>query len=219
MRRPLLNALAFAMLALGLCPTDPLRAGSDEIANGPIHEGVEVAIDLPDEDAQQNTGGTDGAGLCVFASLQMAARWQNVHQLADLFDFMKTQPGGGWPARVKSILDARAPGLAWYQSEGSDPTVLDLAIRSGRPVCITYGYGDFYRGKGVRLDKNGKPKIDHMVLLVHLDAEWGAIRDNNDPKHVTWMPRAELINRWKYPTGMAWTVVLLAPPAAPVPMN
>lgn len=227
--RPLLSPSPAALLALLLVALSPASADDGEVANGQSHAGADVTVDLPGEDHVQNAEGIDRAGLCVFASLQMAANWENISALSDLFTWMKTQPGGGWPERVKRILDKRAPGLPYVQYEGADPAILDKAIRGGRPVGVTYGYGDWYRGKGVRLDRNGKPKIDHMVLLVHLDPEpkagepesaaWAAIIDNNDSKHYTWMTRAEFLRRWVYPTNVGWCVVLLAAPPPPIPAN
>ena len=200
-------ALAFSLYAI------PLGAGETETANGPTYQGISVQIDLPDADLQPNSGGTDGAGLCVFASLQMAARWGGIDELADLFSWMKSQRGGGWPEKVDRVLTARAPRLkeagGWINYEGSDPTILDAALRTNRPVCVTYGYGELYANK----------TIGHMVLLVHLDANLAAIRDNNDVNHTTWMSRAEFLKRWKHPSGKGWCVILITPPPPPVPSN
>lgn len=195
-------------LALSL----PAGAGSEiEVANGPVHEGIEVAIDLPMPDHRQNEAGTDGAGLCVWATLDMAGRWANIPELRGLFSHMKQQPGGGWPERVERVMAELAPNVPYVQYEGSDPSILDAAIRSGRPVGITYGYGNgkLYRGQ----------TIAHMVLLVHLDDKWACIIDNNDPLHCTWLTRPELLNRWTHPTGKGWAVVFIAPPPPPIPTN
>lgn len=186
----------------------PVRG--QEVANGPVHDGVEVTIDLPAAHHRRNEGGTDGAGLCVWAAIEMAGKWSNVESLAGLWATMKAQPGGGWPERVDRVLQEVAPDLAYVQYEGADPTIMEAALRSGRAVCITYGYGEFYR-------RRGSDTIAHMVLLVHLDATKAAIIDSNDPEHVTWMSRSELLKRWVHPTGQGWTVVLLAPPPPPAP--
>ena len=202
------------LLAIGLVLVASMaRAIADsEVANGPVHEGVEVQIDLPPRYRQPNAEGTDGAGCCVFASLQMAARWMGIEELADLFEWIQTQKGGGWPERVEKVLKERAPHLSFIQYEGADVAILDAAMATGRPVCLTYGYGEFYK-------KRGMAKISHMVLLVHLDRNKAAILDNNDVENVTWMTREELIKRAKYPSGNLWAVVLIGTPPPPIPKN
>lgn len=189
-----------------------LRGGFDsevEIANGNIHRGVEAAIDLPLSDHRKNEAGTDGAGLCVWASIDMLAKWGGVDELQDLFARMKRQKGGGWPERVARVLDELAPSLPYVQYEGSNPAILDAAMRTGRPAGITYGYGKFYNNQ----------TIAHMVVLAHLDDEFAAVIDNNNPGKWTWMSRAELLKRWVHPSGQGWAVVLLAPPPPLPPTN
>lgn len=203
---PSTNKLAVLLIWLAL--SLPVGAGSD-VANGPAHEGVEVAIDLPLVDHRRNEAGTNGAGLCVWASLDMAGKWANVAELRGLWAHMKAQPGGGWPERVDKVLAELAPNLPYVQYEGSDMAVLDAAIRTGRAACVTLGYADFYGGQ----------TIAHMVLLAHLDKKWAAIIDNNDPTHWTWMSREEFRKRWIHPSGKGWAVVLIAPPPPPPPTN
>ncbi len=179
-----------------------------ELATGPVFQGVEAAIDLPLGLHVKNIGAPkDGQGLCVFASLQMAANWEGVESLYDLIN--KVPNGGGWPEKVEHYLKLLAPELPYVQYEGNDPAILDLAIQMGRPPCITYGTGEFYKNK----------TIAHMVLLAHIDKDLAAIIDNNDPTHWTWMERSVLIERWKHPSGKAWVVVLLDPPPPPKPSN
>ncbi len=210
------------LLAVALCVATFARATADsEVANGPVHEGVEVTIDVPPAYLRENDrgipeNGRPGAGLCVWASLQMSAWWQGIPELADLFEYMRTQPGGGWPARVEQVLKARAAGVGFVQYEGKDRetviALIETALKTGRPVCITYGYGDFYR-------KRGANQISHMVLLVHFDEKWAAIIDNNDVANVTWMPREELLKRAAYPSGDTWVCVLIGTPPPPIPRN
>lgn len=196
--------LLLVLIALGV----PAGAGS-ELATGPVYKGVEAAIDLPMADHRKNEAGIDGAGLCVWASIEMAAKWENIRELADLWAHMKKQKGGGWPERVTKVLGELAPDLVVIQYEGDDPAILDAAIKSGRPPLVTLGYGEYYKMQ----------TIAHMVLLAHLDSQWAAIIDNNDPAHWTWMPREEFLKRWKHPSGKGWAVVLLAPPPPPPPTN
>lgn len=179
-----------------------------ETATGPVFQGTEAAIDLPLDLHVKNIGAPkDGLGLCVFASLQMAAQWEGTEALFDLIH--KVPNGGGWPEKVDHYLKLLAPDLPYVQYEGTNPAILDRAIAMGRPVCVTYGYGEFYRNE----------TIAHMVLLAHLDDKLAAVIDNNDPGKWTWMTRDEFLKRWKHPNGKGWCVVLLDPPPPPVPSN
>jgi hypothetical protein len=55
-----------------------------------------------------------------------------------------------------------------------------------------------------------------MVNLAHLDAERGAIIDNNRPGSWVWMTRAEFLARWRGNSG-GWAIVFLAAPPPPHP--
>jgi hypothetical protein len=206
MRRTIFGAL---LLALAL--TAPAYA-QREWPGGDTFRGTEATVDLPADQHVRNTVGIDRAGLCVFASMDMAARYQNVRGLIDVMNRMaRSERGGGWPAKVDAMVKkyGGVPTPELVQYEGSDPSILDLAMRTGRPVCVTYGYGDFY----------GRQTIAHMVFLAHLDAEWAAVIDNNNPAYFTWMSRAEFLRRWKHPQGYGWAFVLLASPPPPAPKN
>jgi hypothetical protein len=199
---------AVASLLVSLSSIWAQTGGRSEVATGPVYNGVEVAIDLPVREHVRNFGAPkDGQGLCVFASLTMAARWSGTEELYNLIH--QVPYGGGWPAKVDYYLGKIAPDLPYVQYQGTDPAILDQAIALGRPVCVTYGYGEFYSNK----------TIAHMVLLAHLDNELAAIIDNNDPDHWTWMSRAEFLKRAKHPSGQFWAVVLLDPPPPLVPTN
>ncbi len=195
----------FAALLLG----GTLAAMGGGVANGPEHEGSIVDCDVPEIMRVKNTGGSDGSGLCVFASLEMAARYQNCVALIGTFDWMKTQPGGGWPERVDRVMKARAPEVKYKQYSGRDLEFIQEGISSGRPVCVTYGYGEFYRMQ----------TIAHMVLCVAMDERWTAILDNNDPQHIWWMETQEFQKRFVHPNGNGWAFYTLEPPPPPVPSN
>ena len=217
------RALKTAVLALALSLIEPAVAGDSqhEGCHGNAWNGSEVIVDIPDEDCQPNAAGIpgpgekEGSGLCVWATLQMAARWQGIRELDDLFEYMKTQTGGGWPERVERILKERAPGLDFSQYEGDNPVpFIEAALRTGRPVCSTYGYGELYLNSAGQMTQ-----ISHWILIVGLNGEWGQIKDNNDAFHVTWIKRTELIKRIKYPKGKAWLAVLMPPPPPPIPVK
>ncbi len=183
--------------------------GQGGIANGPTHAGRDVSCDLPIELRVTNTVGTNGMGLCVWASLEMTARYQNLTCLMGVFDQMKREPGGGWPERVDRVMKARCPEVLYRQHLGSDMNFIREGIDSGRMVCVTYGYGELY----------GMRTIAHWVVCVRMDDEWTAILDNNDIKHIWWMPTSEFARRFTWPRRSGWALYLLTPPPPPVPRN
>ncbi len=197
--------LIFAAIAALLWGAIAL-AGSG-VANGPEHDGSIVTCDVPDAMRVKNTGGSDGAGLCVFASMEMAARYQNETAIIGVFDWMKTQPGGGWPERVDKILKERCPEVLYKQYSGPNLDFIREGIDSGRPVCVTYGYGEFY----------GNSKISHMVLCVEMNDVYTGILDNNDPDNIWWMETEEFRKRFVDPSGSGWAFFTMTPPPPPVP--
>lgn len=215
-RRASLASAAISALALfagsDLGPSIVIETGEKEVANGPEHEGVQARIDLPPSMHVKNSVGTDGSGLCVFATLQMCAYYQDIPALQDLVNRMhREMAGGGYPEKVEQVIQKYADGqrIEIFQYQGKDPATLDLAMKTGRPCGVTYGYGAFYNNQ----------TIAHMVLLAHLDDKWAAIIDNNNPAYWTWMSREEFLRRWKHPYGTGWAYVLLAPPPPPVPTS
>lgn len=170
---------------------------------------TQVQCDLPLSLRLKNVGGTDGAGLCVFTSLTMAARFQNERKLCDLQEKMKREPGGGWPEKVDQMVSKYAPGTQYLQYEGKDPTILLAALASGRMPSVTYcGRCPHYNGRDVA----------HMVNLVYLDGSVACVLDNNFPgdNELVWLSSAEFLERW-LAGGGGWAVVLLAPAPPPVP--
>lgn len=171
--------------------------------------GTRATVDLPASVHMRNVGGSDGAGLCVFTSLQHAAFWQNVRTLDGFRQWMQARPGGGWPEKVDQMLAqfCRSKGVPvpeYVQHTGGDDTFLDLAVKTDRLPCVTYdGRDDFYRGT-----------IAHMVNLAHIDGRYGAVIDNNRPGVWLWMTRADFLSRWRGNSG-GWAVVLLDPPPPP----
>lgn len=196
---------ALAVLAV----VGPVSAQRAQIM-GPIGpDGTEVVCDLPEPEHIKNVGGRDGAGLCVFSSIEMAGRWQNVEELRGFQQKMRQELGGGWPEKVNAMMAKYAPGVKFVQYSGSSPAILDLAMKTGRMVSVTYGYSERY---GTR--------VAHMVNLVHLDDKWAVVLDNNFPgaNSLEWMPRAEFLRRWQM-MGGGWAVALLNPGPPPIPIN
>ena len=169
----------------------------------------EIQIDLPGSQQMKNTGGKDGAGLCVFTSIEHSGRWQNVDSILGLQQKMTREQGGGYPSKVEKMLAKYCDGAQYLQYEGSDPALIKLALTTGRMPSVTYGYSPRYSGK-----------IAHMVNAVHLTERWAAILDNNFPGDTKyeWMTPAEFKKRW-VSGGGGWCVVVLAPPPPPMPIN
>ena len=178
---------------------------------------AQVVCDLPVDQRKHNTGGMGargpgtGAGLCVFTSIMHSARWQNERRLFDFQEKMTHEPGGGHPQKVDAMIKKYGAGTAYIQYEGKDPTILELALKTGRMPGVTYSGHD-----GVHY----RASIAHMVNLVYLDETQACILDNNfvGENDLVWMSRSEFLSRW---TGgsTGWAVVLLSPPPPPVPHN
>src|SRR3954453_13356104 len=93
-------SLALASTAFGQSKEKPHRMvdgriiygdfviGADSaVVDGPVHDGVEIEVDLPTKQHIRNFAmppGPSGKGLCVFASMTMAARWHHVRELSDV---------------------------------------------------------------------------------------------------------------------------------------
>jgi hypothetical protein len=175
------------------------------VRDGSVHNGEQVQADLPADQLVRNTGGSDGAGLCVFTSIMFAARLQNVPQLKNFQAWMKKHPGGGWPQKVDSMIAAycKEQGLPipdYIQVENGDWNLVKLALRTGRMPAITYGSA-------------------HMVNIVKLENGVGAFRDNNfvGEKEIAWMSE----DAAKQTSGGShfWSVILLAPRPPMPPKN
>ena len=203
MRRPITMALLMLV---------SLPAWGAPTEGGPTGPGgVEVTCDLPVSLRQKNVGGRDGAGCCTFASVQHGARYQNERRLWNfLSDVAAHERGGGWPRKMDAMLAKYGQGTPYLQYEGTDPAILEAALKSGRMPAVTYNGHDPHYGMN--------HSIAHMVNLVHLDEKCAAILDNNFTADLSlvWMSRQEFLQRWTG-GGSGWAVVLLSPAPAPVP--
>jgi hypothetical protein len=218
-------ALSILMLtAAVLVPCVPLCAvprapmAGATIAGGTGPDGTQIACDLPMSQQMHNTGGSDGSGLCVFTSIAHAARWQQVGQLEDFQQFMKSHPGGGYPAKVDAMIAAASKSHGqdkpdYLQSEGMDLELLKAACKSGRMPGVTYSFSPSGR--------YGGKKIAHMVNLVSADSAWFVVLDNNypcdaqHPDNYEWLTPQEF--QRVYAPG--WAVILLDAPPPPAPRN
>jgi hypothetical protein len=164
---------------------------------------TKVTIDFPTALRALNTGGSNGAGLCVFTSIMHTARWQKETALEDFQTLMMKERGGGWPAKVDAMIAKYAPGTDYFQYEGIDPIAIKAALAGSRLPSITYnGRDPHYKGW-----------ISHMVNCVHYDDKWVAILDNNfiGENDIVWMTPAEFQERWRG-KGSGWVVILLKEP-------
>jgi hypothetical protein len=74
----------------------PAQQRSSQVGGRTSPDGKEeLAINLPGGEHLKNTGGRDGAGLCVFTSIELAGPWKNVAAIDGLQKMMKQKPGGG----------------------------------------------------------------------------------------------------------------------------
>lgn len=188
----------------------PAVAGKPQLGGKTSPDGtVEITCDLPASEKKHNVGGRDGAGLCVFTSIEYCARWANEERLFDLQEKMRHERGGGWPAKVDDVLARYGAGVEYLQYEGNDPAVLRAAIASGLMCGVTYNGHDPHYNQS----------IAHMVSLCHLDDRWACITDNNFPgdNQFVWMSPGEFYRRWKGGGSSGWAVVLLNPPPPPPP--
>jgi hypothetical protein len=200
----------------GICPDCPVsvaRAGAS-VGGMETPSGKPAACPLPKEFHLTNRGGSDGAGLCVFCSIQHSAVWASVPELEDMFKWMWDKPGGGYPSKVDAMIkrkceQAGRPVPQYVQIESKDLAPLKLACKSGRMPAITYGVSPTGRYNGRR--------IAHMVSLVHAD-EWFGILDNNYPHTVEWLTEEEFKRAYyQNGTGSGWAVILLEPGPPPPP--
>src|SRR5947209_2365418 len=131
MTMTLRKSLLGVLCALGVAI--PALAGSSQIAGRISPDGkAEIQCDLPGKEHIKNAAGRDGAGLCVFSSLEIAGHWQNVVELRGLQQKMRREPGGGWPEKVDAMLAKYASHTQYLQYNGVDAALLKLAIKTGR---------------------------------------------------------------------------------------
>lgn len=217
-----MKRLAIASLLL-LCSGIYAQRGIDSTREPVSPSGTPAVVDIPSGRHIRNAGGSDGLGLCVFTSFQLSADWQNVRTIDGFRKWMESQPGGGYPEKLDKMLEQYASMRNiklpdYVQHTGGDAEFLDMAMKTGRCVCVTYaGVDGFYN-----------EPVAHMVNLAHLDKDFAAIIDNNRPGLWVWMTRNQFLARWKgkYDNGSAmmqgrfaigggWAVVLLNPPPPP----
>lgn len=150
-------------------------------------------VNLPLALRQSNWLGSRRMGSCTWASMISLLRWQGCGKVAD---WMRQNYGDGEGADGMAQKLDRA-GIRYAYVTNGDVKFLEWACRTRRGCGITVMGGV------------------HMVTLVHLDAKWAGILDNNSVGNYIWVPRETLIAEWKASHG--WAVTPIYAPAAPLP--
>lgn len=200
-----LAALAWLTLSCSALAQTPDHRG-EVVTDEPVYKGVTANAPIPAPQHFRNEAGSDGSGLCVYASNVIDGVYQDVPELragkdSDLWKYVKGRPGGSYPEKFENDLKAVGVETAWFQFEGSSDEALAIIRHynsQGLPVGVTMNTGALY---------NYQP-IHHMVSLVHIDDDLACIVDNNDPGKYHWMPRAEFAKRFM-DGSKGWFVVIL----------
>lgn len=226
-----MRGLLFAFIAF--CVQLPAVAFADQIygdsfravtsPTGVLSPGVEVDCDIPFYRLLKNVGGSDGAGLCVFTSIEHFFDWFNMKQHLGFRKHMEGRPGGGWPEKVTRELreycnQKRIEMPDILQVTNGNIDLLAEAVQSGHMTGITYCYSPTGRYRG--------QTIAHMVNCVGArvgpNKLW-AILDNNYVKPeeglIEWMDEATFKKVWLNNGGGWFITVLNRPDPPPIPTN
>ena len=191
-------ALAFALTpAASLFGQTQTRESRTRTPEHP--SGITAAAPIPVELHQRNTGGSDGAGLCVIASAKTAGAYLGwTAELQALWDEAKRRPGGYYDGKFDQLARDAAPGLRYAHYHGSNYEVLKRLSELGVPFGVTMDTGDLYGGQ----------RISHMVTGAHFDDQWTCHIDNNSPGLFTWTTRSEWERRSKLGSGEFWLLAI-----------
>ncbi len=211
--------LVFSLILIGSAQCQPFNIEAS-VGGRIVPGGAEIDIDLPESQHLRNKAGTDGAGLCVWTSIDHASRWQNIEILEGIRDYMTKFPGGGWPQRVDKVIPEIAkkkgvPVPQYIQAQGGRELLplLKKAIDTGRIPCITYGISPTGR-------YNGRT-IAHMVNMVHYGKDGTiGILDNNYPgiNNYEYMSEDQFVRTFTTGGG-GWCVIFLASGPPNLPFN
>lgn len=198
----------------------PVNVGAGAVVGGYISPDgkEEMQLPIPGELHQKNTGGSDGYGLCVYASARHAGRWQSNPLFEELFEWMKRHPGGSYPSKFTATLKQCATEKGYtiptyVQVEDNDLEIIKTATNNGFMPGVTYGFSPSGRYNGQR--------ISHMVTITHATDNWFCVLDNNYPgeSNFEWMKPSEFARVYSATGGRGWSVFLLANPPSPAPRN
>ena len=177
-----------------------------------------LQLELPGGRHQKNSVGTDGSGLCVYASAKHTGDWQSDAAFYGLFEYMKLFPGGSYPEKFDKTLAAycKEKNLAvpkYVQVQDNNLDVLITACQNRMMPGVTYSRSPTGRYQG--------QKISHMVTLVHATKNWFAVLDNNyiGENSIEWMKPDEFLKTYSGTSGKGWCIVLLTDPPPPAPFS
>jgi len=186
--------LAIASLAVTGCkPNVPVVIRTKAV---PVFKGEYPTVNLPLSLRQSNWLGPMGQGSCVHATMTSLFRWQGQMKLAE---YWRTHNGDGeWDVDLAAKFDRAGVKYA-YTSQKGDVRFLEWACSTRRGCGVTVMGGR------------------HMVALVHFDAKWAGILDNNQTQGIIWVPRATFVAEWL--NSHSWAVTPVYTPAPPLPLN
>jgi len=208
------GVLALAFLSVCQVPAQGPSVRLPCVTQEPrLPDGTELDIDLPTDRELKNTGGSDGAGLCVGTSIEMASDWHHVRGYPGKYQvFLKRFPGGAWPEKAAQQIKefAKANNVEPFdvlQSTNGDLELLVSACKKGYMPCITYSRSPTGRYNG--------QKIAHMVNLRGArcgpSRAW-VVKDNNYPGY-EWMSEEDFKR-----IHDGWAVIILNhPDPYPIP--
>lgn len=197
-----MKSIIFLWVAL-VCQSDR-EFNSREPVN---RDGEEAAVAIPVEMHQQNTGGSDGQGLCVIASVKMVAEYLGQAAAGEaLWEEAKRRPGGYYPEKFDQLAKDVAPDLKYAHYVGSDYQVLVNLTNEGIPFGITMDTGELYNYQSIR----------HMVAGNAFGKKNAVFVDNNRPGWFGWTTKEEWMRRATMNDGKFW-VLALAPSDEPGP--
>ena len=183
------KAILAALLFVSVVGCEPLQLTPVRIVKEYPTVNVPLAL------RQSNWLGNQLQGSCVHASMISLLRWQGRFNTANYWK--RTYGNGEWPETMAAKFDKENIRYA-YVTNG-DVKFLEWACRTRRGAGITV--------------KGGA----HMVSLVHFDAKWAGILDNNSVTKIRWIPRETLIAEWVASNG--WAITPIYTPAAPLPQK
>jgi hypothetical protein len=183
-----------AVLWLAVLALLALTGCDEEEKPRPLYPAVreKPALNLP-VDARNKNWIRNGSGSCYNAAMCDVLIWQGYDAAAA--DWRRRFGGASSMRDIVSRLNHYGFDYA-YTSSGS-AEFLEWCSRTRRGAAI-----EFYP--------------NHAITLVHFDERWAAVRDNNNTKDTTWIPREKFLHLWRnYYGGRAITAVHT--PAAPRP--
>lgn len=211
---------ALPLLLLTAAVAQSPDSHGEQSTTTPAYRGEPASAPIPPEMHTTNEGGSDGAGLCVIASVTANGLYQGVPGLdqagpdghpghgSTLWRTAKARPGGYGPSKLQSLVDEVYPSNAepYASYVGTDPAILDRLSRQGYPIGATMNTGALYSYQ----------PIHHMISLIHYrTGGWAMVRDNNDrPGIYRLMPAAEYARRW-IDGGEGWAWIWLRKVTSP----